>query len=124
MSALRKEADEAVAQNEELKSKVKQLEQENLAKEQEITSLSHKNQVLEKEVETLEESVSKHKGLADESSQHGVQNESLTRRLQVLEDEAEQADRTLRETNEKYVSHAAFDWLYLPSTDQLLLYHL
>jgi tropomyosin len=101
MAALRKEADEAHTQNEEFKAKTKQLEQENLDKEQEIKSLTHKNQVLESEVEKLEEAVTKHKGLADETSQHSVQNESLTRRLAVLEEEAEQADRTLRETNEK-----------------------
>ncbi|KAK5005473.1 tropomyosin-2 [Cryomyces antarcticus] len=119
MNALRVEADESSAKVEELQSRVKALEQENLAKEQEITSLSHKNQILETEVEKLEVGIKEAKAAADESSQHGTQNESLQRKLQMLEDEAEQADKNLRETNEKYafrmfsafVSRSGFVWL-------------
>src|ERR1700709_1268345 len=107
MAAIRTEADEAHASNEELKEKVKTLEAENLTKEQEIKSLNHKLTVLETRSDTLEEDVKKHKGLADNSASHSTQNESLTRRLQVLEDEAEQADRNLRETNEKHVCRLA-----------------
>ena len=103
MNALRVEADENQSKAEEAQSKVKALEQENLAKEQEITSLTHRNQLLEAEVEKLETGVKEAKSLAGESAQHGQQNEALTRRLQLLEEEAEEADKTLRETNEKYV---------------------
>lgn len=103
MNALRIEADESAAKNDELSARIKALEQENLAKEQEITSLSHKNQVLETELEKLESGLKDAKSLAEESSQHGTQNESLTRRLQLLEEEAEEADKNLRETNEKSV---------------------
>ena len=105
MQTLRLEADESSAKAEELKTKVKTLEQENLAKEQEITSLTHRNQVLEGEVETLEDKLKEAKGAAAESSQATTQAESLQRRLQVLEEEAEKADQTLKETNEKYVHH-------------------
>lgn len=103
MNQLRLEADEASGKVEELQAKVKTLEQENLSKEQEITSLSHKNGILETEVEKLEEKISELKKTADDGQQHGTQNETLTRRLQLLEEEAEQADKTLREANEKYV---------------------
>jgi tropomyosin len=103
MSALRLEADEAHEQVEELKAKVKTLEQENLAKEQEITSLTHRNQLLEAEVEKLETSVKEAKDAANQSAQHDTQNEALQRRVQLLEEENEEADRNLRETNEKYV---------------------
>jgi tropomyosin len=65
--------------------------------------LSHKNQVLETEVEKLEGGIKEHKEEAEKHSGASNQHDSLTRKLQVLEDEAEQADRTLRETNEKYV---------------------
>jgi tropomyosin len=102
MSALRLEADEAHEQVEELKTKVKTLEQENLSKEQEITSLNHRNQLLEEEVEKLEASVKDAKDAANQSAQHDTQNEALQRRVQLLEEEAEENDRTLRETNEKY----------------------
>jgi tropomyosin len=101
MAALRVEADESASLAEELKAKVKTLEQENLAKEQEIKSLSHKNQVLEADLEKAEGQVKELKVTAEEGGTATTHNESLTRRLQVLEDEAEQADRNLRETNEK-----------------------
>lgn len=104
MNALRIEADEAIAKVEELSADKKRLEQENLAKEQEITSLTHKNQLLEAEVEKLESNVKDAKAIADESTQAGTHNESLTRRVQLLEEEAEEADKNLRETNEKYVT--------------------
>jgi tropomyosin len=103
MNSLRIEADEAHATVEELKAKIKTLEQENLAKEQEITSLTHRNQLLEAEVEKIESSMKEFKDKADVSAQHDTQNEALQRRLQLLEEEAEEADKNLRETNEKYL---------------------
>lgn len=102
MSSLRVQQEETQAKYEELQGKVKTLEQENLAKEQEITSLSHKNQLLETEVEKLEGGIKEAKVAAEESGQHGMQNESLQRRLQLLEEEAEESDKNIRETNEKY----------------------
>lgn len=102
MNALRLEADESAGKVEELAAKVRTLEQENLQKEQEITSLQHKNGVLESEVEKLENLHKDAKAAVDESAQHGTQNESLQRRLQLLEEEAEENDKNLRETNEKY----------------------
>jgi len=105
LSALRIEADDANAKLEEAQSKVKSLEQENLQKEQEITSMKHKNSLLESEVEKLEKLHAEAKGAADESAQHGTQNESLTRKLQLLEEENEESEKQLRETNEKYVHH-------------------
>jgi len=101
MNSLRIEADEASAQVEEMKTKVKTLEQENLQKEQEITSLTHKNGLLEAEVDKLEGLIKDAKSAADEGQQHGTQNEALQRRLQLLEEEAEEADKNLRETNDK-----------------------
>ena len=102
MESLRVEADTSNAKVEELTAKVKMLEQDNLSKEQEITSLTHRNQLLESEVEKLEEAVKTHKDLAAGGADHATQNETLQRRLQLLEDEAEEADKNLRETHEKY----------------------
>lgn len=101
MSALRLETDTANAKVEELQAKVKVLEQENLSKEQEITSLQHKNNLLEANVEKLEEDVKKHKAMADDGTNAATHNETLQRRLQLLEEEAEEADKNLRETNDK-----------------------
>ncbi len=101
MNQLRLEADEASSKVEELQAKVKVLEQENLAEEQEISSLTHKNSLLETDVEKLEAQVKDLKKSADDGQVHGTQNETLQRRPQLLEEEAEEADKTLRETNEK-----------------------
>jgi len=101
LNALRIEADEAGAKVEELQKSVKVLEQENLQKEHEITSLTHKNNQLEADVEKLEGQIKDAKVLGDEGTQHATQNETLQRRLQLLEEEAEEADKNLRETNDK-----------------------
>jgi tropomyosin len=104
MQSLRVEADEATAKSEELKKQVKALEYENLQKEQEITSLQHKNGLLEAQVDKLEGEKKDLKASAGDSHQHATQNETLQRRLQLLEEEAEEADKNLRETNDKYVT--------------------
>lgn len=101
MEALRIEADESAARAEELKSKVNQLEADTTQKEQEITSLTHRNSVLEAEVEKLEAQVKTYKDEAGAGAQAGTQAESLQRKIQVLEEEAEESDRTIRELNEK-----------------------
>ena len=85
------------------KAKVKQLESETTQKEQEITSLSHKNSVLEGEVEKLETQVKTYKDEAGAGAQAGSTAEGLQRKIQVLEEEAEESDRTIRELNEKCV---------------------
>lgn len=95
------EVETSTATSEELKAKVKALEQENTAKEQEIRSLTHKNGVLEQDLEKVEAEVKKLKTEVGEMGHHGTQNESLQRRLQILEEEAEESDRNIRETNDK-----------------------
>ncbi|KAL9010760.1 MAG: hypothetical protein Q9173_004339 [Seirophora scorigena] len=102
MQQLRLEADASSNKVEELTKKVKTLEQENLAKEQEITSLTHKNQVAESELEDLHGRHDDLKKQLEQAGGHGTQNEALQRRLQILEEEAEEADKNLRETNDKY----------------------
>jgi tropomyosin len=68
MAALRTETDAATAKHEEASARVKQLEQENTQKEQEISSLTHRNGLLEAEVEKLEQQVKELKSLADDES--------------------------------------------------------
>jgi len=74
-----------------------------MVKEQEIGSLKHRNGLLEKENEKLENSIKEAKAAADESSQHGRESETLQRKLQKFEQEAEESDKNLRETNDKCV---------------------
>ena len=57
MNQLRLEADESSALAEELKQKVKTLEQENLAKEQEITTLSRRVALLAEENEKTDKTL-------------------------------------------------------------------
>lgn len=104
MQLLKQKEEEAQLKVEELQGKVKTLEQENLAKEQEITSLSHKNHLFEVEVEKLDEALKIAKRELDVGRDSGTHNEGLQRRLQLLEEEAEEADKNIRETNEKYVA--------------------
>lgn len=123
MQALRTEADEHQAKSHELQAKVKTLEQDTLVKEQEITSLTHRNQLLEGTVEKLESGIKDAKDDAGRSAQHGQQNESLQRKLQLLEEEAEQADKTLRETNDKYETNLVLlhchGYFYADTVDRL-----
>ncbi|KAI5294621.1 hypothetical protein KEM52_003595 [Ascosphaera acerosa] len=104
LNALRLEADEAQSQVEELKTKIKELEEDNLAKQQEITSLTHQNQLLEQETEKLTEELKEAKAEATGNAEHGSANEGLQRRVALLEEEAEQAEQALREANDKYVA--------------------
>lgn len=108
MNALRLETDQAHAKNEELTARVKTLEQENLTKEQEIHSLTHRNSLLDAEVEKLEKALAEAKSAADTGAAHGSEVDSLNRKLQLLEEEAEEADKNLRETNEKQVALILF----------------
>lgn len=108
MNALRLETDQAHAKNEELSTRVKTLEQENLTKEQEILSLTHQKTLLEGEVDKLEKALAEAKSAADTGAAHGSEVDALSRKLQLLEEEAEEADKNLRETNEKQVSLILF----------------
>jgi len=101
LNQLRMENDAAQAKQEEFAAKIKTLEQENLVKEQEITSLTHKNTLLEADVEKLEKSLHDAKSMVEDGAAHGSANETLQRKVQLLEEEAETTEKQLRETNEK-----------------------
>jgi len=81
---------------------VKTLELSNTSKDQEITSLTHRNELLEKKLEEHEEKLDKFKGLENDESGARGERESLLRKVALLEEEAEQNDKTLKETTEKY----------------------
>lgn len=102
MNQLRIQSEDAQAKIEELSQKVKTLEQENLAKEQEISSLTYRNTRLEADNEALEAVVKELKGAAESGAQTGTELDALQRKVQLLEEEAEEADKNLRETTEKY----------------------
>lgn len=108
MSVLRLEIDEAHTTIEGLAARVKTLEQENLTKDQEILSLTHRNALFDAEVNRLEKSLAEAKSAADTGAAHGSEIDALNRKLQLLEEEAEENDKNLRETNEKQVALILF----------------
>ena len=99
---LRAETDTAHEKIDELNAKVKTLELSSTSKDQEITSLTHRNELLEKKLEEYEEKLEKLKGLEHDESGARGERESLLRKVALLEEEAEQNDKQLKETTEKY----------------------
>jgi tropomyosin, fungi type len=85
-----------------LNAKVKTLELTSTSKDQEITSLTHRNELLEKKLEEHEEKLEKLKGLENDESGARGERESLLRKVSLLEEEAETNDKNLKETTEKY----------------------
>jgi tropomyosin, fungi type len=81
---------------------VKSLELTNTSKDQEITSLTHRNELLEKQLEEYEKKMEKFKGLENDESGARGERESLMRKIALLEEESEQNDKNLKETTEKY----------------------
>ena len=101
LSALRGEADAAVERAEAAEAKCKKLELELLAKEQEITSLQHKNTILETDLEKYEGELSVAKKANEAGGNTQVTMENLTRKCQLLEDELDAAEKNVKETVEK-----------------------
>ena len=101
INLLNQKVDEANGRADEGQTKIKQLELENLAKEQEITSLNHRNKLLEDECNALNTTLKTAKESADQGHASSSEVESLRRKVQLLEDEAEEADKNQRETTEK-----------------------
>lgn len=101
LNSLKLETEAAQSKADEYSDRVKQLEQDVMQRDQEIASLTHKNTLLETEVEELETHLKDAKGAAEEGAATGSQNESLVKKISLLEDELEASDRNLRETTEK-----------------------
>ena len=72
MNVLRVENDSVNSKLEEVNAKIKQLEHESTLKEQEISSLTHRNQLLDSEIEKLEGQVKELKTNAEDDSGHKV----------------------------------------------------
>ena len=83
---------------------MKKLEQELLSKEQENTSLQHKVDMLEANLDKSEAMVMELKGAGEEGDSAKANNESLTRKVQLLEEELDVAEKNVKETVEKYVA--------------------
>jgi tropomyosin len=99
-----------------------QLNQSLLERDQEISSLQHKLQLAEAEVEKSEEKIKQLKSASDEGETHRTTGENLARKVQLLEEELDKAEKDLKETTEKWVLQSSgrrsdvpsqCDWLVL-----------
>jgi chromosome segregation ATPase len=103
LNALRIEADHAVARAEEAEAKNKRYEQVILEKDQEITSLTHKLNILDGDLEKAESKVTELKSAQQEGEHSKSTNEGLLRKIQLLEEELDAAEKNVKETVEKCV---------------------
>jgi len=101
LNSLRVEADNAVLRAEEAEGKVKKLEQLLLEKDQDITSLNHRLDILEQENQATETKLVEFKQSSAEIEQTKTTNENLSRKVQLLEEELDNTEKNLKETVEK-----------------------
>jgi len=84
-------------------AKNKELEQDNLMKEQEIASLQHKLSVVEADLENAENKLSEAQVGKEEGESHKSNVDILQRRIDMLEEQLDSTDKSLRETTEQCV---------------------
>jgi tropomyosin len=104
MTQLRLEADNANIRADDAEAKIKIFEQRMLELEQAISSLEHKNGLLEGQLEKSEAKVSELKLSSSDNEHTKSTSEGLLRKVQLLEDELDAAEKNLKETVEKYAS--------------------
>lgn len=103
LNNLRAEADASIERAEAAEAKNKKLEMELLAREQEITSLSHKLNVMEGDLEKAEAKLADAKNAREDGDSAKSTAENLQRKIQILEEELDNAEKNLKETVEKCV---------------------
>jgi len=106
LTSLRAEADSAVDRAEQAEAKNKKLEQEILAKDQEIQSLKHKLDLFETDLEKAEGKLKDAKQAHDEHETSKSAIDALQRKIQLLEDELDTAEKNVKETVERCVRTA------------------
>ncbi|KAF9059714.1 tropomyosin [Rhodocollybia butyracea] len=101
LNNLRLEADHAIERAEAAEAKNKKLEQLLLEKEQEITSLQHKLNVVEADMEKADGELDKMKRQNMEQIGSQTTSEGLQRKVQLLEEELDAAEKNAKDTVEK-----------------------
>lgn len=81
--------------------KIKELEQEQIKQEHEITSLTNKNEQLEEELENAEDKIKELKGTGAEESDYKTELENSMRKISLLEQDLEDSEMSLKETTSK-----------------------
>lgn len=108
MTQLRIEADAANTRADEAEFKIKGFDQKVLELEQTISSLEHKNGLLEAQLDQSEAKVTELKASSSDNEHTKSTSEGLLRKVQLLEDELDAAEKNLKETVEKYASLDSF----------------
>ncbi len=121
LNSLRTEADNAIARAEEAEAKNKRLEQELLSREQDISSLTHRLDVAQTEIDKYEGNIADLKRQVSNTEGAGISNDALQRKVTLLEEELDASEKNLKETVEKYVSILRFPLTRL--ADYYLPYH-
>ncbi|KAG8903554.1 tropomyosin [Tulasnella sp. 417] len=103
LAALRTEADNAVDRAEAAEAKNKKYEQELLVKDQEIASLTHKLGVMEGDLDKAETKLADLKKADADGEAGRSTNDALSRKVALLEEELDTAEKTTKETVDKYV---------------------
>ena len=67
--------------------------------------MQHKLSVAEGDLDKLEGKLHEHKAVREEHESNATNSESLQRKVDLLESELDTAEKNLRETTEKYVTH-------------------
>ncbi|KAJ7181079.1 tropomyosin [Mycena filopes] len=101
MGQLRAEADSAVARADEAEAKNKQLLQQLLEKDHEITSLQVKLEKLDSDLAKAESIIQDSKADREVGEMSKMTNEGLVRKIQLLEEELDAAEKNVKETVEK-----------------------
>jgi tropomyosin len=97
----RKECDEANERADKAETKVKDLEQQLLQREQEVKSLNHKLENAEREVEELETKYTAAKKAGDDGAQSQQSEGMLRSKIELLEGELDKSEASVKETMEK-----------------------
>jgi len=101
LAALRAEADHAVDRAEKAEVKNKSYDQQLMVKDQEISSLTHKLGLVEKELEKTEAKLNEMKGEVEGAESGKSQSNALSRKVVLLEEELDTSERNAKETVEK-----------------------
>ncbi|GJJ79095.1 tropomyosin, fungi type [Entomortierella parvispora] len=101
LAALRVEVDNATARADKAESEVKVLQDEQIQKDHEITSLKNRLTRAEEDLEKAENRIAEAKLNLDEGETTKTVGEGLARKVSLLETELDAAERNLRDTTEK-----------------------
>ncbi|PVV01274.1 hypothetical protein BB560_004313 [Smittium megazygosporum] len=101
INSIRLEAEAASARADAAEAALKQLNDQQVEREQEIISLQNRIAMLEEEIERKDERIVEIKQLADDHETSKSAGDVLTKRIDMLEEKLETSESELQQTKEK-----------------------